>query len=54
MGGGFEVLFFQLSTVLSQPREKKVYSLMSMSFVFQEKCCGYFVIFLSVFRSPTL
>ena len=25
-----------------------------MNFVFQEKCCGYFVISLSVFRSPTL
>ena len=25
-----------------------------MNFVFQEKCCGYFVISLSAFRSPTL
>ena len=34
--------------------DKNVYSLMSMNFVFQEKCCGYFDIFLPVFRSPTL
>ena len=54
------VQLFLLTAVLNQPlrKKKKVNSLtlsyLSMNFVFQEKCCGYFDIFLPVFRSPTL